>query len=88
VQFHKKFSAPLFALIMALIALPFAFMTGNRGAMAGFGVSIGIGVAYWAVSQVFEQIGNLSQLPAAMAAWSPGAIFCLIGMYLFTKVRT
>ena len=27
---------------MALIAVPFAFMTGNRGAMAGVGVSIGM----------------------------------------------
>ncbi|MCW5976967.1 MAG: LptF/LptG family permease [Bryobacteraceae bacterium] len=88
VQFHKKFSVPLFALIMALIAVPFAFLTGGRGAMAGVGVSFGIAVAYWAVSQVFEQVGNLSQLPAAMAAWSPGAIFSLIGMYLFTKMRT
>jgi LPS export ABC transporter permease LptG/LPS export ABC transporter permease LptF len=88
VQFHKKFSVPLFALIMALIAVPFAFLTGHRGAMAGVGVSIGIGVAYWAVSQVFEQVGNLSQLPAAMAAWAPGALFSLLGMYLFTRMRT
>ena len=88
VQFHKKFSVPLFALIMALIAVPFAFLTGHRGAMAGVGVSFGIAIAYWAVSQVFEQVGNLSQLPAAMAAWSPGAIFSLMGMYLFTKMRT
>src|SRR5688572_19641802 len=42
VQFHKKFSVPLFALIMALISVPFAFLTGSRGAMAGVGVSFSI----------------------------------------------
>ncbi len=88
VQYHKKFSVPLFALIMAVISVPFAFLTGHRGAMAGVGVSFIIALAYWAVSQLFEQIGNLSQLPAAMAAWSPGLIFALSGTYLFTRVRT
>lgn len=88
VQYHKKFSVPLFALIMALISIPFAFLTGQRGAMAGVGVSFIIALAYWAVSQLFEQIGNLSQLPAAMAAWSPGLLFALSGTYLLTRVRT
>ena len=42
VQLAKKFSVPLFAFIMALIAAPFAFLTGSRGAMAGVGVSLGV----------------------------------------------
>ena len=35
VQFHKKFAIPLFAVIMALISVPFAFIAANRGATAG-----------------------------------------------------
>ena len=35
VQFHKKFAVPLFAVIMALISVPFAFIAANRGATAG-----------------------------------------------------
>ncbi|MGZ4876477.1 MAG: LptF/LptG family permease, partial [Candidatus Angelobacter sp.] len=31
VQFYRKFSVPLFALIMALIAVPFGFLVGARG---------------------------------------------------------
>ncbi len=88
VRFHKKFSVPLFALIMALISVPFAFLTGPRGAMAGVGVSFGIAIAYWVVSQLFEQVGNLNQLPPVLAAWSPDAIFALAGLYLFTHMRT
>jgi len=88
VQLHKKISVPLIALIMALISVPFAFLAGSRGAMAGVGVSFGIAVAYWGLSQLFEQVGNLNQLPAVMAAWSPNAVFCLIGTYLFARMRS
>ncbi|MFN3322135.1 MAG: LptF/LptG family permease [Bryobacteraceae bacterium] len=88
VQFHKKFSVPLFALIMAMISVPFAFMAGNRGAMAGVGISFGIAIAYWAISQLFEQVGNVNQLPAALAAWSPDALFSMAGLYLLARMRT
>jgi len=88
VQFHKKFSVPLFALIMALLSAPFAFLTGSRGAMAGVGVSFGIAVAYWALGQLFEQVGNVNLLPAALAAWSPDAVFALAGVYLMARMRT
>ncbi len=88
VQLAKKFSVPLFAFIMALISVPFAFLTGSRGAMAGVGVSLGIAVAYWALGQLFEQIGNVNQLPPTLAAWAPDAIFSLAALYLLTRLRT
>jgi LPS export ABC transporter permease LptG/LPS export ABC transporter permease LptF len=88
VQFYKKFSVPIFALIMAIISVPFAFATGNRGAMAGIGVSFGIAIAYWSISALFEQIGNVSQLPPALAAWSPDAVFSLAGLYFYARMRT
>ncbi|HYP08088.1 MAG TPA: LptF/LptG family permease [Bryobacteraceae bacterium] len=88
VQFHKKFAVPLFALIMALISVPFAFVAANRGATAGIAVSFGIAIAYWAVSQLFEQVGNVSQLPAVLAAWAPDAVFSLFGLYFLARMRT
>jgi lipopolysaccharide export LptBFGC system permease protein LptF len=88
VQLRKKFSVPLFALITALISIPFAFLTGSRGAMAGVGVSLGIAVAYWALGQLFEQVGNINLLPATVAAWSADAVFALAGVYLMARMRT
>jgi LPS export ABC transporter permease LptG/LPS export ABC transporter permease LptF len=88
VQFHKKFAVPLFAVIMALLSIPFAFVAAHRGAMAGIGVSLGIGIAYLAVSQLFEQVGNVNQLPAVVAAWSPDAVFSLAGLYFLARIRT
>ena len=88
VQFYKKFAVPLFAVIMALIAIPFAFLVGNRGAMAGVGISFGIAIAYVALNLLSEQIGNVNLLPAAVAAWSPDTVFTLAGLYFFARMRT
>ncbi len=88
VQFFQKFSTPAFAFVMALISVPFAFLAGPRGAMAGVGVSLGIAMAYWAVTRIFEQAGNLDQLPAWLAAFAPAAIFSLTGAWLMMRMRT
>ncbi len=88
VQLQKKFSVPLFALIMAMISVPFAFLVGNRGAMAGIGVSIGVAMAYWGIGQLFEQIGNANQLPPGLAAWSPDVLFALAGTYMLLRMRS
>ena len=88
VQFYKKFSVPLFAFIMALVAIPFAFLAGNRGAMAGVGLALAVAIAYWGVDRFSEQVGNLGQLPATAAAWSPDALFSLVGLYFMARMRT
>jgi lipopolysaccharide export LptBFGC system permease protein LptF len=33
-------------------------------------------------------MGNLSQLPPAMAAWSPDVLFGLAGTYLLLRIKT
>jgi LPS export ABC transporter permease LptF/LPS export ABC transporter permease LptG len=88
VSFYRKFALPLFALVMALISVPFAFLAGNRGAMAGVGVSFTIAIAYWTIGKLFEQLGDVNLLPAALAAWSPDVIFAMAGAYFFTRMRT
>lgn len=88
VQFYRKFAVPLFAAVMALLSIPFAFAVGNRGAMAGVGISFGVAIAYWTLNSLAAQVGNVGLLPASVAAWSPDAVFALAGLYLFTRMRT
>ncbi|HVA02092.1 MAG TPA: LptF/LptG family permease, partial [Terriglobia bacterium] len=88
VAFYRKFSYPLIAFVVTLIAIPFSFATGRRGTLAGIAMSIGIAVIYWSVSSLFQAMGNLSQLPPAVAAWSPDVLFGLGGIYLLTHVKT
>jgi len=56
--------------------------------MASVGVSFSIAIAYFSINQLFEQFGNLNQLPATMAAWSPDLLFALAGLYLLFRMKT
>jgi lipopolysaccharide export system permease protein len=75
-------------LIMAMISAPFAFLVGNRGAMAGIGASIGIAIAYLAVGKLFDEIGRMNHLSPEIAAWSPDVVFSLAGLYMLLKMRS
>jgi len=88
VQLQKKIAYPLITLVMALLAIPFALSTGKRSALTGVATAIGIGVIYWTINGLFEAMGNLSQLPPAVAAWSPDLVFGLIGGYLILRMPT
>ncbi len=88
VQLQKKFAAPLGALILALVSVPFAFSSGNRGGMAGVGISVIIFMTYWGLDRLLEEVGNQSQLSPTVAAWSPDAIFALVGLYFVARMRT
>lgn len=88
IQFYQKFSLPLFALIMAMIGVPFGFLVGNRGAMTGIGVSIAIALSYQATSKLFEKIGEINELQPAVAAWGPDVIFGLAGLYFLLRMKS
>jgi LPS export ABC transporter permease LptG len=88
VQLQKKIAYPLITLVMAVLAIPFALSAGKRSAVAGVATAIGIGVVYWTISGLFEAMGNLSQLPPAVAAWSPDLVFGFIGGYLILRMPT
>jgi len=88
VQFYRKFSFPLIAFVVTLIGIPFSFTMGAKGALTGVALSIGIAIIYWSTSSLLEAMGNLSQLPPAMAAWSPDILFSLAGAYLLLRMKT
>ena len=88
VQWHKKFAFPLITPIIILLAVPFAFLVGTRGAVGGLAVSVGIGIFYWLVSTLFEAMGAVGQLPPMIAGWAPTFIFGFGGVYFFLRMRT
>ncbi len=89
VQLQKKIAYPLITLVMAVLAIPFALIGRQaRRRSQGIATAIGIGVVYWTISGLFEAMGNLSQLPPAIAAWSPDMVFAFIGGYLILRIPT
>lgn len=88
VELQNKIALPVASLIMALVALPFAFRLGRQGALYGIGISIVLGITFMAFFAFFSKLGEAGALPPAVAVWSPSAVFALLSGYLFLGVRT
>jgi len=78
----------LITLVMAILAIPFALVAGKRSGVAGFAVAILLAVAYLGVSSLFEAMGNVNTLPAALAAWSPDLLFAFAGAWFLLRTPT
>jgi LPS export ABC transporter permease LptG len=88
VKLYTKTSWPFISLVMALIALPFAFRIGKRGALYGVGVGLILGILYWMVFAVFTKFGEVGNLPAVLSAWSANILFAIAAIYMFLNVET
>ena len=88
VKLYTKTSWPFISLVMALIALPFAFRIGKRGALYGVGIGLILGIVYWMVFAVFTKFGEVGNLPAILSAWSANILFAIAAIYLFLNVET
>jgi lipopolysaccharide export LptBFGC system permease protein LptF len=88
VELWHKLAYPLMAVVIAVLAIPFALSMGRRSSLTGIAVAIAVTLAYIVFSDLFEGLGNVNYLPAAMAAWSSDLLFGLVGGYLLLKTPT
>ena len=85
---YQKSAASVSALLLTVVGLPFAFRYGRRGAVAGVGVAILIGLAYLFTSSILARLGVIGALPPFLAAWSANVLFGLGAAWGFLGVRT
>ncbi|HEX3581489.1 MAG TPA: LPS export ABC transporter permease LptG [Thermoanaerobaculia bacterium] len=88
VKLYTKTSWPVLSLVMALIALPFAFKIGKRGALYGVGIALILGITYWMVFAIFTKFGEVGNLPPLLSAWSANILFSIAAIYMFLNVET
>jgi len=88
VQLHRKLAFPLIAPISMLLAFPFAFLVGTRGAIGGVAIGVGIAILYWLGAELLTAMGGVGQLPPLLAGWAPDIIFFFLGLYFFFKMPT
>ena len=88
VELWHKLAYPLVAVVMAVLAIPFALSMGRRGSLTGIAVAIFVALTYFVVDGTFGAMGNVNYLPAALAAWSPDILFGLTGGYLLLRTPT
>jgi LPS export ABC transporter permease LptF/LPS export ABC transporter permease LptG len=88
VRLENKIAFPVVSLVMALVALPFAFRLGRQGALYGLGVSVVLGMVFLGIFAFFTTLGEAGALPPIVAVWSPSAVFSILSVYLFLGVKT
>ena len=88
VELNKKISFPLSCLVMVLLAVPFSFSVGKKGAFFGIGMSIAIAISYWGIAGAFEAMGTYGLLIPMLAAWAPNILFGATGLVLLFTIRT
>lgn len=88
VALWQKLSYPLVAVVMAVLAIPFALSMGRRGSITGIAVAIGVALAYRVIDSLFGAMGFVNYLPAPIAAWSADLLFGLVGGYLLLRTPT
>jgi lipopolysaccharide export system permease protein len=90
VQWHQKFTYPLSAFVMVLLALPFALSRGGRrvSTMQGVAVALTLGIAYFMLVALFGKLGEVEVLPPIIGAWSPVVLATLFAVNRLTTLRT
>jgi len=85
---QAKLAQPALLPVMALLAVPFAFRVGRRGALAGIGVGLSLGILTLVASAFATKLGEVGALPPWLAAWSPAILFGLAAAYMTLRIRT
>jgi len=88
VQWYVKIAFPLIAPVSILLAIPYAFRVGARGAVTGVAVGLALGIAYWSLARLLQAMGGVGQMPPPFAAFAPDLIFYFLGLYFFFKMPT
>lgn len=86
---YAKSANAFAALLLTLLGLPFAFRFGRRGAVAGVGVALLLGIAYLFIAQgLLGNAGETGALSPLLAAWGGNVLFGLAAIYGLLGVRT
>ena len=81
---YFKLSLPFVSFIMILLGIPFALTTTRGGVAASIGISIIVGLAYYASIGINLALGKGNFLPPLIAAHLPNVAFFIIAI-IFIK---
>jgi len=87
VVLYKKYSIPVAAFILTIIAVAVSSMK-RRGGM-GINLAIGIGLAFTYVffDKIFGVLAEKSSIPPLIAVWIPNIVFGILAIYLLRNAK-
>lgn len=86
--YWKRFSVPLSAIVMLILAMPFLFGS-NRGGGAGQRVFIGIvvGIVFYLANRSVNELGIVYGFSPIVSAFLPSLLFFTIGLFALKRIR-
>ena len=87
-KMYYKYAFPISSFIMVLLAIPFSFLMGNKGAVYGIGLAVGFSMLYWTSFGIFSALGSGAILSPFISAFAPIIIFASLSLYSFFNLKT
>jgi lipopolysaccharide export system permease protein len=86
--YWKRYSVPLSALVMLILAMPFLFGSA-RGGGTGQRVFIGIvvGIVFFLVNRMINELGGVYGFSPFVSAFLPSFLFFGVGVYALGRIR-
>ncbi|RRJ92462.1 LptF/LptG family permease [Flavobacterium macacae] len=87
VVLYRKYSLPVSAFILTIIAVAVSSMK-RRGGM-GMNLAIGIGLAFTFIffDKIFGTLAEKSSIPPLLAVWLPNIVFGILAVYLLRNAK-
>jgi lipopolysaccharide export system permease protein len=82
VKYYSLIFSPFACMISILLGIPLSITQQRQGALTSSAKALGIMIAYYVVSQVFQNMGNAGHLPAFIAGSLPTISFISFGLYI------
>ena len=81
-QLQYRWALPWTCFVVGLMAAPLGISFSRRGIIASVALAIGLVFAMNFLTHLFLALGEGDRISPIVAAWTPNAIFFLIGLYL------
>jgi len=85
---RSRVAWPFSVFVLALLGVALAGLSQKKIFVFPLGLALGGGYLFWQTVAAFRSLGHAGILNPGIAAWSPIAIFSLVGFYLFFRVKT
>jgi lipopolysaccharide export system permease protein len=85
VEYYKKFSLPVAALLLGFVGAPLGMVNRRSGRPGGFAMSAVVVLLYYLLYTTGEGLGDEGRIPALLAMWMPNAAIAALAGYLVVK---
>lgn len=87
VQYYKKFSLPIAAFVLTIIAVSVSSIKRRGGMGVNLAIGILVGFSYVFFDKVFTTLAEKSSVNPLLAVWFPNIFFGLIAIYLLRNAK-